>query len=70
MGNPLFNALGGNLPVQNPMSQLLTEAKRLEKTINGNPKEMVQELMRSGRMSQTQFNQFAQIANQLMGSPK
>jgi hypothetical protein len=70
MGNPLFNALGGNAPAQNPMAQLLAEAKRLEKTINGNPKEMVQELMRSGRMSQTQFNQFAQIANQLMGSPQ
>lgn len=70
MGNPLFSALGGNSPVQNPMAQLLAEAKRLEKTINGNPREMVQELMRSGRMSQAQFNQFAQIANQLMGNPK
>ena len=65
MANPLFNALGGQQ--MNPMAQLVADAKRLQQTMNGNPKQMVEELVKSGRMSQDQFNQYAQIANQLVG---
>ena len=65
MANPLFNALGGQQ--MNPMAQLVADAKRLQKTMNGNPKQMVEELVKSGRMSQEDFNRYAQIANQLVG---
>ena len=66
MANPLFNALGGQR--MNPMAQLVADAKRLQQTMTGNPKQMVEELVKSGRMSQDQFNQYAQIANQVIGS--
>lgn len=65
MANPLFSALGGQQV--NPMAQLVADAKRLQQTMTGNPKQMVEELVKSGRMSQDQFNQYAQIANQLVG---
>ena len=65
MSNPLFSALGGKQ--MNPMAQLVADAKRLQQTMTGNPKQMVEELVKSGRMSQDQFNQYAQIANQLVG---
>ena len=65
MANPLFNALNGQQ--MNPMAQLVADAKRLQQTMTGNPKQMVEELVKSGRMSQEQFNQYAQIANQLVG---
>lgn len=65
MSNPLFSALGGQY--MNPMAQLVADAKRLQQTMTGNPKQMVEELVKSGRMSQDQFNQYAQIANQLVG---
>ena len=65
MANPLFNALGGQQ--MNPMAQLVADAKRLQQTMTGNPKRMVEELVKPGRMSQDQFNQYAQIANQLVG---
>ena len=65
MANPLFNALGGQQ--MNPMAQLVADAKRLQQTMTDNPKQMVEELVKSGRMSQDQFNQYAQIANQLVG---
>ena len=65
MANPLFNALGGQQ--MNPMAQLVADAKRMKQTFTGNPKQMVEELVKSGRMSQDQFNQYAQIANQLVG---
>ena len=65
MANPLFSALGGQQ--MNPMAQLVADAKRLQQTMTGNPKQMVEELVKSGQMSQDQFNQYAQIANQLVG---
>lgn len=66
MSNPLFSALGGQQ--MNPMAQLVADAKRLRKTMTGNPKQMVEELVKSGRMSQQDFNNYAQIANQIIGS--
>jgi hypothetical protein len=69
MANQLFSALNGNnRQNMNPMQQLIADAKNLQKTFNGNPKQMVEELVKSGRMSQDQFNQYAQIANQIVGS--
>ena len=66
MANPLFNALGGRQT--NPMAQLVADAKRLQQTMTGNPKQMVEELMRSGKMSQQDFNKYSQIAQQIVGS--
>lgn len=66
MSNPLFSALGGQQ--MNPMGQIVAEAKRLQQTMTGNPKQMVEELVKSGRMPQQDFNNYAQIANQIIGS--
>ena len=65
MANPLFHALGGQQ--MNPMAQLVADSKRMKQTFTGNPKAEVQKLLNSGAMTQEQFNQYAQIANQLIG---
>ena len=65
--NPLFNALGGN---QNPMAQMIQEIKRMQQTFSGEPRAEVQKLLNSGAMSQAQFNELAQIANQIVGAMK
>lgn len=68
MRNALFTALNGNNPQNmNPMQQLIADARRMKQTFTGNPKEEVQKLLNSGAMTQEQFNQYAQIANQLIG---
>lgn len=67
MANPLFNALNGGQQT-NPMMQLVQDARRLKQTMTGNPKETVQQLVASGKMSQEQFNQYAQIASQIVNS--
>lgn len=64
MANALFNALSGQS--QNPLSGLMEQARLLQKTFKGNPKEEVERLIQSGQMTQEQFNQYSQIANQLM----
>ena len=64
--NPLFNALNGGQQT-NPMQQLVAEARQLKQTIQ-NPRAEVERLLQTGQMSQDQFNQFAQIAQQIIGS--
>ena len=65
MANNLFNALNGQQT--NPMSQLITEARRLKQTMQ-NPRAEVERLLQTGQMSKEQFNQFSQIAQQIVGS--
>ena len=64
MANPLFNQFGNSQ--NNPMSQFMSDFNRLQQTVR-NPKQMVESLLQSGQMSQDQFNQFSQMANQIMG---
>lgn len=61
--NPLFNAMNGNKNPQNNMLQAFMEFKN---TFTGDPEKQVQQLLNSGKMSQEQYNQLAQMANGLM----
>jgi hypothetical protein len=63
MANSLFNQFGNN---NNPMSQFMSQFKRLQQTVK-NPQKEVENLLQSGQMSQQQFNQLSQMANQLTG---
>lgn len=65
MPNPLFSQFGGQQT--NPMAQLVADAKKMKQTMQ-NPRAEVERLLQSGQMSQNQFNQFAQIAQQIVGS--
>ena len=60
MANPLYNQLGGTS--SNPMLQRLMEFK---KTINGNPQQIVQNMLNSGKVSQAQMNRYVQQANEI-----
>lgn len=47
---------------------MLEEFNKFKASMQGkDPQAMVQELIRTGRMSQQQFNQLAQMASQLQG---
>ena len=58
----LFNDF--NQPTNN-MANLLSQFNQFRSTFSGNPEAQVRQLLQSGRMSQEQFNQLAQTANQL-----
>ena len=63
--NPLFNILNGGIQPQNPMMNMMTQLNQFRQTFQGNPKQQVQQLLNSGRMSQEQFNQLSQMATQI-----
>jgi hypothetical protein len=58
--NPLYNQLnGGNI---NPM---FSRIKQFKDTFSGDPKQMVQQMLNSGKVSQAQMNQYIQQANEI-----
>ena len=62
MANPLFGQFGG----QNNMNAFINQIMNFRKNFTGNAKQEVEKLLTSGQMSQSQFNQLSQIANQIL----
>ena len=54
--NPLFNMANNN--------QLLQKFQQFKQNFQGDPKQKVQELLNSGRMTQAQFNKLQSMAQQ------
>ena len=68
MTNPLFNMLGGNSQNMGPfgnMQNLIGQLNQFRNGLQGDPRQQVQELLNSGRMSQSQYNQLSQMATQI-----
>ena len=65
MANPLFGQFGGQQT--NTLQQLVADAKKMRQTMQ-NPRAEVERLVQTGQMSQSQFNQLSQIAQQIVGS--
>ena len=63
MANPIYNNFG-NQP--NPMADIIRQARNFKKQFTGNPRDEVQRLLNTGAMSQNQFNQLSQIAQQVV----
>ena len=62
MANNLYNQFGRQ---NNPMEQLAQQAREFQRHFNGNPRKEVERLLQTGQMSQSQFNQYSQIAQQV-----
>lgn len=64
MSNPIFDALGGNA-IPGNMMQMVAQFKQFKQTFGGDPRAQVQALLNSGKVSQAQYNQAVQMAQQL-----
>lgn len=69
MPNPLFNLLNNQMqmPVNTPMGNamaMLKQFQQFKNSFHGDPKTEVMKLLNSGQMSQAQFNQYQQMAQQ------
>ena len=64
MSNPLFNALGGGMTQGNGPMQMMQQFMQFKQNYKGNPKEEVQKILQSGKISQQQLNQVQQMAGQ------
>lgn len=69
MANQLFDMLGGGTsklpgPFGN-MQDLMQKLTQFKQSFQGDPKQEVQQLLNSGKMSQSQYNQLSQMATQI-----
>lgn len=62
MSNPLYDMLGGQLP--EPFN-IIQQFDQFRRSFHGNPQEQVQHLLNSGKISQEQYNEAVQKAQQL-----
>lgn len=58
--NPLYNQLMSSNT--NPM---FSRIKQFKQMFSGDPKQMVQQMLNSGRITQAQMNQYIQQANEI-----
>lgn len=69
MANQLFNMLGGSdnkLPGPfGNMQEMIQKLNQFKQSFQGDPKQQVQQLLNSGKMSQSQYNQLSQMATQI-----
>lgn len=61
MSNPLFDQFGNK-----GGNDFISQFNQFKKTFNGNPQQVVQQMLNSGRITQDQLNQAMQKASQLM----
>ena len=61
MANPIFDAIGGNVPSNNILAQFQQFRKQMQ---GKNPHEEINRLLQSGAISQQELNQAQQMAQQ------
>ena len=63
MANPLFQLLNNGNNAMNPFG-MIQKFNEFRQNLTGDPRQIVQNLLNSGQMSQSQFNQLSQMANE------
>ena len=61
MNNPLFGMFGN----QGPANPVMQRFQQFQQMFRGDPRAKVQEMLNSGKVSQAQYNQAVQMAQQL-----
>lgn len=71
MQNPLMQFMGGgaNPMLSNPLGNILRfkrELREFQSSFRGDPQKKVQELLESGQMTREQYDQYRQMAQQIL----
>lgn len=64
MSNPIFQQMGQQLNGHN-VSGLMQRFQQFQQMFKGDPRQQVQQLLNSGKVSQQQYNQAVQMAQQM-----
>lgn len=62
MSNPLYNSMNQNQPTTNNLIQRFNQFRQ---NFHGDPRQQVQQLLNSGRVTQQQYNEAMQKARML-----
>ena len=73
MGNNILSSRQPNVPqgqIKSFNPQMIQQFNQFRKTFNGNPQQTVMNMLRQGMLSNAQFQQLAQMANQFQNFMK
>ena len=59
MSNPLFNMMGQQMP-----NNLMQRFQQFQQMFRGDPRQQIQQMLNSGKVSQQQYNNAVQMAHQ------
>lgn len=62
MSNPLFSMMGNQMQM-NPLMQRFQQFRQM---FRGDPQQQIQQLLNSGKVSQAQYNQAVNMAQQMI----
>ena len=62
--NSLFNALGGGNPL-GQFGNMMKQFQQFRNTFKGDPRQQVQQLLNSGKITQEQYNRAVNMANEM-----
>lgn len=63
MSNPLFQQMGQQMP--GGLQQMMQKFQQFQQTFRGDPRQQIQQMLNSGRVTQDQYNNAVQVAQQL-----
>ena len=63
--NPLFNAFGGGRGLPSQAQNFVKQFRQFAQGMSGDPRQQVQQMLNSGKVSQAQYNQAVSLANQI-----
>ena len=61
MSNPLFGMMQGQMP----MNGMMQKFQQFRQMLRGDPQQQIQQMLNSGKVSQAQYNQAVQTAQQI-----
>ena len=61
-----MNEIYRQMQMQNPVNNFMQRFQQFQKVFNGDPQQQIQQLLNSGRVSQAQYNNAYQMAQQMM----
>ena len=68
MNNPLFKLLGGQMPMpgrMGNMQNLVQQFQQFRNSFRGDPRQQIQQMRSSGRVTQEQYNNAMRMAQQM-----
>lgn len=65
MNNGLYRALQGQSPAAGGIGNLISQFQQFRQQFRGDPRQQVQQLLNSGKITQAQYNQAVQRAQAL-----
>lgn len=65
MANPIYDSMNTGQTMPKQMQEFMSRLNDFRRGFNGNPRQMVQQMLNTGKISQAQYDRAVQLTNQI-----